>query len=67
MSFQDPEESLVADTRATLTPAQQVEQKLFSLLKGKLVPVSQVRTANLPSVRRRSGPFVPMSGQSLLG
>jgi hypothetical protein len=41
------EESLVADARADLTPAQMVERKLFSLLKEKPVPLSYLRMANV--------------------
>jgi hypothetical protein len=36
------EESLIADSRAGLTPAQMVERKLLSLLKTHPLPVSQV-------------------------
>jgi hypothetical protein len=36
------EESLIADARAGLTPAQMVERKLLSLLKTNPLPVSQV-------------------------
>jgi hypothetical protein len=46
-------ESLIADARADLTPAQMVERKLLSLLKGRLLPVSHVRLANLPRSRGR--------------
>jgi hypothetical protein len=38
-----PEEALVADTRAGLTPSQHVERKLISLLKTSLVPISHVQ------------------------
>jgi len=38
-----PEEALVADTRAGLTPSQHVERKLISLLKSSLVPISHVQ------------------------
>jgi hypothetical protein len=34
------EETLVADTRANLTPAAMVERKLLSLLKSNPLPVS---------------------------
>jgi hypothetical protein len=37
------EESLVVDSRACMRPAQLVEQKLGSLLKNVLLPVSHVR------------------------
>jgi hypothetical protein len=46
------EETLVADQRGNLTPAQMVEQKLVSLLKGKAIPVSQIQMAR--SLRARS-------------
>jgi hypothetical protein len=46
-------EVLVADARAALTPAQMVEHKLSSLLKGKLVPVSHVLMASMPGNRPR--------------
>jgi hypothetical protein len=44
---EDMDEALVADERAELTPAQMVERKLISLLKGKLLPVSHVRMTDL--------------------
>jgi hypothetical protein len=37
------EESLVVDGRGDLTPAQMVEQKLLSLLKGKALPLSHMQ------------------------
>jgi hypothetical protein len=37
------QECLVADARATLTPAQMVERKLISLLKNNALAVSQVQ------------------------
>jgi hypothetical protein len=39
------EESLVNDARAGLTPAQQVERKLMSLLKSSPLPVSRLQDA----------------------
>ncbi len=36
------EESLIADARAGLTPAQMVEHKLAALLKSNPLPMSQV-------------------------
>jgi hypothetical protein len=39
-----PEESLVTDVRAGLTPAQMVERKLLSLLKSNPQPVSPLMT-----------------------
>jgi len=38
------EEALVADSRASLTPAQMVERKLVSLLKSNPLPVSHLKT-----------------------
>ncbi len=38
------EESLVEDDRAGLTPAQQVERKLMSLLRTMPLPVSQLQS-----------------------
>jgi hypothetical protein len=46
------EESLVPDERAQLRPAQVVELKLISLLKGKAVPVSHMQMKSL--LRQRS-------------
>jgi hypothetical protein len=45
-------ECLILDSRAELTPAQMVERKLVSLLKGRLLPVSHVRMTNLLGNRR---------------
>jgi hypothetical protein len=36
-----PEESLVSDSRAGLTPAEMVDRKLVSLLPGAPLPISQ--------------------------
>jgi len=41
------EETLVPDSRATLTPAEAVERRLTSMLRGFAVPVSHVRMAKL--------------------
>ena len=41
------EEMLVPDVRADLSPAQSVERKLTSLLRGGSVPVSHIRLAKL--------------------
>lgn len=49
------EESLVADIRAHRTPAQEVEQRLVGMLRGKFIPVSQVRSASLLRGRFNSG------------
>jgi hypothetical protein len=46
-----PDELLVVDSRAALTPAQMVERKLVSLLKGETLPVSHMRL--LPRPRGR--------------
>jgi hypothetical protein len=43
-----PEEALVADDRAGLTPAQMVERKLVSLLKMNPLPVSHVMAGSRP-------------------
>ena len=45
------EEALVPDVRARLRPAQQVEDKLRSLLKNAPLPVSHVRLAALANSR----------------
>jgi hypothetical protein len=47
------DEMLVPDERAGLSPAQQVEKKLLSLLKNALVPVSHIRTRDLAIYNRR--------------
>jgi hypothetical protein len=44
-------ESLIVDTRGDLSPAEMVERKLFSLLKGRMVPLSHVRMSGLPRNR----------------
>jgi hypothetical protein len=38
------EEVLVADSRGGETPAQTVERKLVTLMKGKQVPISHLQT-----------------------
>jgi hypothetical protein len=43
-----PEEALVADTRAALTPAQLVERKLVYLLNANPLPVSHVMAGSRP-------------------
>ena len=45
------EELLVVDARGELTPAQYVERKLAFLLRGRIVPVSHMRLAQLPHKR----------------
>ena len=47
----EAEESLVVDRRAVLRPAQMVEQKLVSLLRGKGLPVSHIQMVR--SLRNR--------------
>lgn len=47
----DDSESLIADPRAGLSPAEMVEQKLVALLKGGMIPLSQVRVTALPRGR----------------
>jgi hypothetical protein len=44
LSMETGEEDLVADARASLTPAQMVERKLVFLLKSTPLPVSQLMT-----------------------
>jgi hypothetical protein len=44
-------ESLIVDLRGELTPAEMVERKLISLLKGRWVPLSHVRITGLPRHR----------------
>ena len=41
------EETLVPDSRASLTPAEAVERRLALMLRGVAVPVSHVRMAKL--------------------
>jgi hypothetical protein len=48
------EESLIADTRAGLTPAELVERKLVSLLKSNPLPVSHVQLRSGSMSRGRS-------------
>jgi hypothetical protein len=40
------EEDLIADSRASLTPAQMVERKLVFLLKSNPLPVSHLMTSS---------------------
>jgi hypothetical protein len=49
------DESLVADTRAGLTPAQFVERKLLALLKSDPMPISLSQGFATPGVRGRRG------------
>lgn len=50
----EAEESLVADARGSLSPAQMVEQKLVSLLKGKMLPLSHMQSTASSGTGRRS-------------
>ncbi|MBN9522419.1 hypothetical protein J0H58_28520 [bacterium] len=47
----ESEETLVADSRATLTPSQLVEQKLIGRLKASPLLVSQVQRRLKPGPR----------------
>jgi hypothetical protein len=47
------EESLVADARADQTPAQMVEHKLASLLRGGVVPLSHLQRLRAGTCRGR--------------
>lgn len=40
-------ETLIPDSRAELSPAQSVERKLTSMLRGAAIPVSHIRLAPL--------------------
>jgi hypothetical protein len=46
-SPRDAVEILVPDARAELSPAQSVERKLTSMLRGATIPVSHIRLARL--------------------
>jgi hypothetical protein len=43
----DAVETLIPDSRAELSPAQSVERKLTSMLRGATIPVSHIRLARL--------------------
>jgi len=43
----DAVEVLIPDSRAELSPAQSVERKLTSMLRGATIPVSHIRLARL--------------------
>ena len=49
------DEALIVDARCQVRPAQQVEDKLLSLLKSVFVPLSQVRMCSLNDGRGRLG------------
>jgi hypothetical protein len=46
-----PEETLVADSRAALTPSQYVEQRLIGMLRASPLMVSQVQRRLKPGPR----------------
>jgi len=54
-SLPTADEALIVDARCQVRPAQQVEDKLLSLLKCMFVPVSQVRLSSLCNERGRNG------------
>jgi hypothetical protein len=47
ISPRDAIEILVPDARADLSPAQSVERKLTSMLRGATIPVSHIRLARM--------------------
>ncbi len=47
-----PEETMVIDRRAGVSPAQMVEQKLLIMLERDALPVSQLKMMALRSTRR---------------
>jgi hypothetical protein len=47
----DDEETLVADSRASLTPSQHVEQRLIGMLKSTPVLISQMQRQLKPGPR----------------
>ena len=51
----DPEEVLVRDARAGLSPSQMVERKLLSLLNGRPLPASQVLFSSARRPARSAG------------
>ncbi len=51
-TLSDSGETLIADTRADLSPAQMVERKLLVLLRDKAFPVSHMQMAKM--LRSRS-------------
>jgi hypothetical protein len=42
-----PQETLVTDVRAGLTPAQVVEQRLVSMLRSNILPASQLQASRM--------------------
>jgi hypothetical protein len=46
-----PDESLVSDARAGLTPAQLVERRLVALLKSAPLPLSRLQAGRVPRPR----------------
>jgi hypothetical protein len=61
-----PEEVLVADARAGLTPADMVERKLLSMLRGASVAGSHLGMGG-PSVRGKVESTVPKRGRMNVG
>jgi hypothetical protein len=51
----EPEEVLVRDARAGLSPSQMVERKLLSLLNGRPLPASQVMMSAARRPARSAG------------
>jgi hypothetical protein len=47
LSPREAVEVLIPDSRAELSPAQSVERKLTSMLRGATIPVSHIRLARL--------------------
>jgi hypothetical protein len=42
-----PQETLVSDARAGLTPAQMVERKLVSMLRSNILPASHLQVSRM--------------------
>jgi hypothetical protein len=58
-----PQEKLVNDVRAGLTPSQLVERKLISLLRGTILPTSYLTPcATFTRSPERRNPTVDVSG-----
>lgn len=51
----EPEEVLIRDARAGLSPSQMVERKLLSLLNGRPLPASQVLLSSARRPARSAG------------
>jgi hypothetical protein len=48
----DPQETLVTDIRASLSPAEMVERKLIALLRSAAIPISHVQMLSTGLSRR---------------